>query len=839
FEERGHKICESSSLIPENDSTLLFTVAGMVQFKPMFAGLVSFDFKRAASIQKCLRVVDIEEVGKSPIHDTFFEMLGNFSFGDYFQKEAISWAWEFLTKVLSIDKNRFYVTVHKDDTSAFEIWHRDVGLSESRIIVMDDKTNFWGPAGGTGACGPSSEIIYDFGEGTEDISPCSIENDCKRYVEIWNIVFPQFNQDIEGKRHPLKSKCVDTGMGLERLACVMQNKKTIFETDLFMPIIEKLCSEYSLDYDKDKQSINSIADHLRALTFAISDGIMPENDGRGYVIRRILRRALRLGYKMNIKKPFLNKFSNTVVDNMSVQYKNLITEHPKVKKIIESEESRFLKTIAQGVDIYEFYKKRATNKTISGEALFQLYDTFGFPIDLVRQMAEEDSFAVDEKKFNELLENAKYKSRMVKKFQEKESSDYTIFSDSFSVFTGYEKMRDTSKLLMFRKIDSDKVEALFERNPFYAESGGQVGDSGIVRGNDFEMIVENTVKSPLGNTLIGKIVKGSYLINTEYTLEVNSLKRRRIERNHTATHLLHNALRKVLGNHVRQEGSYVADDRLRFDFTHFSQMTEEEMNIVEKIVNENIDADLLVETDIKDYEEAVNGGAIALFKEKYKDKVRVVTIDGISQELCGGTHVQRTSQIGMFRILTEQSIAAGIRRIECITSFSALKIYEREREILIKANEILGIKATEEILLRLQKITEEMKIMEKEREERYKKEAKLYADKIIETAIKKEKTTIVFSILEKMTIDNLRLILDNIKYREKSLTGFLGSLNNGIMNYIVFSQNSNNNAKDIIKKVNSVLSGKGGGNADFSSGSTKVLKNKEEMLEQVKKAIME
>ncbi|MGE3062224.1 MAG: alanine--tRNA ligase [bacterium] len=839
FKDRGHRVYESSSLIPENDPTLLFTVAGMVQFKPMFAGLVSLDCRRATSIQKCLRVVDIEEVGKSPFHDTFFEMLGNFSFGDYFQKESINWAWEYLTKNLAIDKNRLYVTVHKDDSAAYDIWSRDIGLSKDRIIIMDDKTNFWGPAGGTGACGPSSEIFYDFGPGTEDRSPCTIENDCKRFVEVWNIVFPQFNQDMEGKRHPLKNRGVDTGMGLERLACVMQEKKTIFETDLFMPVIDKLCNDHSIDYEKNRHIVNSIADHVRALTFTISDGIIPENDGRGYVIRRILRRALRLGYKMGIEKPFLFELTNSIVDNMSSQYKNLSTEHAKVRKIIESEETRFLKTIAQGVELYEFHKSKSADGIIKGEILFQLYDTFGFPIDLVKQMAEEDSLAVDEKKFENLLEEAKTKSRSSKKFQEKSSSDYTIYNDSVSEFTGYERVSDKSKLLMFRTIGNEKIEALFEKTPFYAESGGQIGDSGVITGENFEMIVENTIKSPLGNMHSGRIKKGTFTKEAIYELNVDEMKRRRIERNHTATHLLQDALRNVLGNHVKQEGSFVSDERLRFDFTHFSQMSSEEMKLVEERVNETIERDIAVEWENKNYDEAVKNGATALFKEKYGDKVRVVTVGNVSMELCGGTHVRRTSQIGLFRIVSEQSVAAGIRRLECMTSKEALKLYQEERESLKEMMMLLQTIDGKDASDKLKKLISDKKEFDRIREESAKESSKILSEKTIEGGRKINSTFYVYEVFEELNVDMLRLIMDNIKSTEKSVVGILSSVNKGGMSYVVFSQNSEKDAREIIKRLNLELGGKGGGRADFCSGSSKESIKKIEVLEIVKKCITE
>ncbi|HAF06810.1 TPA: alanine--tRNA ligase, partial [candidate division WOR-3] len=739
FKDREHRVFESSSLIPENDPTLLFTVAGMVQFKPMFAGLVDFDFKRATSIQKCLRVVDLEEVGTSPFHDTFFEMLGNFSFNDYFQHEAIKWGWEFLTEELNIEKDKLYVTVHRDDSEAYRIWKDVVKIPSQRIIKMDDRTNFWGPAGGTGACGPSTEIFYDFGRELENKSPCSIENDCKRFVEIWNIVFPQFNQDSSGNRTLLKNKGVDTGMGLERLAALMQNKKSIFETDLFMPIIEKLEEKYDLDYEKYKKEINSIADHIRALTFSISDGVIPENEGRGYVIRRVLRRGVRFGFKMGIEKPFLYDLVSEVVRIMKVQYPYLIDSADKVKNIIKSEEERFLKTIGQGIQLYTEYKKRMKGNVVDGKTLFLLYDTFGFPLDLIKQMAYEDNLEIDEKGFEYLLDEARKRSRKDKVFAGSNKKDFVIFYDEVSKFVGYEKLENESYILRYRELEDSFYEILMKETPFYAESGGQVGDTGLIFSENLEFEVYNSYRSPVGNMLVGKKIYGEFEKGKIYKQKVDLKRRYLIQRNHTATHILHSVLRKVVGEHVRQEGSFVSFDRFRFDFLHFKPLTDREKELIESSVNEIITQNLSVDKKVVPYEDALKEGALAFFNEKYGKKVRVVTIKNVSKELCGGTHVEKTGEIGLFRILKEESVATGIRRIEAVTSLYALKSYkelaERIDNLLLKHK----MKDIEEFEKRFDKILEENTLLRRENEKYFSyemneitnrliKESKIYKD---------------------------------------------------------------------------------------------------------------
>lgn len=839
FRKREHRVFESSSLVPENDPTLLFTVAGMVQFKPMFAGLVDFDFKRATSIQKCLRVVDLEEVGISPFHDTFFEMLGNFSFNDYFQLEAIKWGWEFLTDELKIDRDKLYVTVHKDDSDAYKIWKDIIKISAERIIKMDDRTNFWGPAGGTGACGPSTEIFYDFGRELENKKPCSIENDCKRYIEIWNIVFPQFNQDSSGNRTLLRNKGVDTGMGLERLAAVMQDKKSIFQTDLFMPIIEKLSKTYNLDYEKYRKEINSIADHIRALTFSISDGVIPENEGRGYVIRRVLRRAVRFGFKMGIEKPFLYDLTSEVVKIMKTQYPYLLQTVDKVKNIIKSEEERFLKTIGQGIQLYNDYKKNLKINIVDGKTLFLLYDTFGFPIDLIRQMADEDNLQIDQNGFEKLLEEARERSRKDKVFTDSDKKDFVVFKDDVSKFVGYENLENESYILRYRDLGDSFYELLMKETPFYAESGGQICDTGIVFADGFEFEVYNCVKSPLGNMLVGKKITGEFEKGKIYKQEVDIKRRYLIQRNHTATHILHSVLRKVLGEHVRQEGSFVSYDRFRFDFLHFKPLTDEERELIENSVNEIISQNIPVEKRILPYEDAIKEGALAFFNEKYDREVRVVSIKNVSKELCGGTHVEKTGEIGLFRIVKEESVATGIRRIEALTSLYALKSYQEVKDKIDMLILKHKIKDLDELEKRFEKVIEENSRLKKENEKYLNYEINIITDRLISEGKKINNNLYVFGFLDGYTIDILKKIMDNFKNKEKNIAGTLLSRDGEKINYIVFSSNTDLDSKKIIDKINKILKGKGGGRKELASGSSSLKDFDQEILKNLNEKILE
>lgn len=825
FSKREHRKFDSSSLIPENDPTLLFTVAGMVQFKPMFAGLVNFDFSRATSVQKCLRVVDIEEVGKSPFHDTFFEMLGNFSFGDYFQEEAIEWAWEYLTEVLDIDKTKLYATVHKDDKRAYEIWSRNIGLASDRIIKMGDKTNFWGPAGGTGACGPSSEIFYDFGPGTEDMENCTIDNECRRYVEVWNLVFPQFNQDKEGNRHPLKNRGVDTGMGLERLAAVVQGKKSIFETDLFFPIIKKLTDDYNLDYDKHRNDMNSISDHIRALTMAIGDKAIPENDGRGYVIRRILRRASRLAYKLGIEEPFLYRLSSTVVDMFCEQYPVLREESAKISAIIKSEEERFLSTLSAGMNMYAQYRDEADG-VLKGDVLFRMYDTYGFPIDLIQQMAEEDNLKIDIPGFESLLEEAREKSRKDAKFANTHKTEWNIIRDDASLFTGYDKLYEESELLMFRK-DGNEYEMIFAKTPFYAESGGQKGDTGTVTSEGFSAEVTDTYTSAMGN-VHRCIVKKGEVKKGLYMLEVGKRNRNMTERNHTATHILHSVLKRVLGDHVKQEGSYVGPDKLRFDFTHFNAITDEEISEIEEQVNEYIFDSHNVSTDTMDYNKAIENGATALFTEKYGDNVRVVSVSDFSMELCGGTHVCNTAEIGMFRIIHESSVAAGIRRIEAVTSQECRRICSEDRMILAKACEHMQCTA-ENLPARVKVIREQNRELEKKAQQSMKQSVAGMASSL--NIVRRGNIAVAAAYLgEGLAMNELRELMDALKEKHTAIAGFIASKSDNAYPCLSFSSNTEFDAGKIMKEIMKASGGRGGGRKEMASGSMPETADIEKMI---------
>ena len=688
FKEKGHTVVKSAPLVPA-DPTLLFTVAGMVQFKPYFAGIEEPPYRRATSCQKCLRVggkaSDLENVGKTIRHHTFFEMLGNFSFGDYFKEEAIIWAWEFLTEVLKIDRNKLYVSVFKSDDEAYGIWNEKVGLEKDRIFRLGEKDNFWGPAGGQGACGPSSEIFYDLGEEFDDMpGKCTIENGCNRYIEVWNLVFPQFDQGVDGTRKPLKNRGIDTGMGLERLAMVMQNKSSNYETDLFYPIIEELENITNKSYEDNLVEMRIVADHIRALVAAISESIYPSNEGRGYVLRRILRRAVRQLNIMGIEEPVLYKLVSPVVDILGDTYPEIKEKASQTAVIIKSEEDKFFKSLKKGLFYYEDLKKQAlekNKKVLDGKSLFILYDTYGFPIDLLKIIVEDDGFTLDEKGFEEELIKAKEKAKNRSKFKDEGKYQWIHFHKGESKFIGYEAISHRTRINAYR-LRGKYVDVILEETPFYGESGGQIGDSGKIAGSDWYIDVSDTQKSPLGNIHTG-ILHGD-IKDEEVFAEVDRKKRYDIARNHTATHLLHAALRKVLGEHVHQEGSYVGDKKMRFDFSHPLPLTREEIGEVEQIVNEKILNNIPIDIKEMPIKEAKMTGAMSLFGEKYGEIVRVVSIGEFSKEFCGGTHLANTGEIGLFRIISESAVASGIRRVECITGFHAYD-KAREDESLVKS----------------------------------------------------------------------------------------------------------------------------------------------------------
>ncbi len=706
FRGNDHQIVRSSSLVPHDDPTLLFTNAGMVQFKRIFLGEEKRDYSRAATSQKCLRAGgkhnDLENVGYTARHHTFFEMLGNFSFGDYFKEKAIGYAWDFLINEMKLPPEKLWVSIYLDDDEAHDIWARQIGVPEDRIVRLGEKDNFWS-MGETGPCGPCSEILIDRGEETGCQTPgCAVGCECDRYLELWNLVFMQYNRDADGNMNPLPKPSIDTGMGLERITSVVQNVATNYDTDLFVPIIktvESLCGRKAKDSRKTDVAMKVIADHSRAAAFLIGDGVLPSNEGRGYVLRRILRRAIRYGRSLNLTEPFLYKVVESVFDIMKDGYPELAEEAAFITNVCKNEEVRFFETLDNGLKLLEETLRDMESRNISvvpGDVIFKLYDTFGFPVDIVTDIVREKDLDVDMAGFEQAMAQRREQSRSVAAFSSI-SDAYREFSASASQmpeFTGHHNVEDESELL-FVVVDGSgveqaqagqDVEVVTGKTPFYAESGGQVGDCGIISGDGFEIAVTDTFKDPTGLIIHrGKITSGTVSKGAKVRLAVDEKKRKSTANNHTATHLLHYALRSVLGDHVRQAGSFVGPDRMRFDFTHFSPVSMDERERIEQLVNARIRENVAVETHEMDAEEAFKSGATALFEEKYGDRVRVVSLESFSKELCGGTHTDRTGDIGLFKILSETGIASGVRRIEAITGEAALNHVQNMDRMLAEA----------------------------------------------------------------------------------------------------------------------------------------------------------
>lgn len=678
FESKGHTRVASASLIPPNDPTLYFTNAGMVPFKEVFLGQEKRPYQRAASSQKCMRVSgkhnDLENVGYTPRHHTFFEMLGNFSFGDYFKEEAIEFAWEFLTQTVKLPREKLYITVFEKDDEAEKIWQKYVG--KERIFKMGEKDNFWA-MGETGPCGPCSEIIWDFGSGP--FTQKDLETD--RFFEVWNLVFMQFNRDASGKLNPLPKPSVDTGMGLERLACLLQNKQSNWETDLFAPLIQKI---EGVTAAKDETATRVIADHVRAASFLIADGLFPSNEGRGYVLRRILRRAIRYGRRLGMSKPFFQEVARTVEAEMGDVYPELKANREAIAKVLTHEEERFLKTLDRGMEILEGEFKKLKKKTVPGGIVFKLYDTFGFPKDLTELIARERDFTIDEAGFEREMTQQRERARKSWKGSAVIKTDPAYqklrAQNIKTEFVGYEKETADGKVVSLlqrgRVIggakEGEEAEMIVNATPFYAEGGGQVGDTGSVLGEDVELKVLDTQK-PFPDLFVHhvQVVSGEIEPKRIVTLNVDSERRFKIKCHHTATHLLHAALRRILGTHVKQAGSYLDDRHLRFDFSHFSRVTDGQLADLEALVNQVVAQNLPITTEVLPYPEAIAKGALAFFGEKYGERVRMVQINGFSVELCGGTHLARTGDIGLFKITRERSVASGVRRIEALSGAAA------------------------------------------------------------------------------------------------------------------------------------------------------------------------
>ena len=693
FESKDHLVMKSFSLVPHNDKSLLLINSGMAPLKPYFTGQEVPPKKRVATCQKCIRTGDIENVGKTARHGTFFEMLGNFSFGDYFKDASIHWTWEFLTEVVGLEADRLYPSIYLDDDEAFEIWNKKIGIPAERIFRFGKEDNFW--EHGSGPCGPCSEVYYDRGEEYGCKKPdCTVGCDCDRYMEIWNNVFTQFDNDGHNNYTELDQKNIDTGMGLERLACVVQGVDSMFDIDTLFALREHVCRIAGVEYGKGEESdvsVRVITDHIRSVTFMISDGILPSNSGRGYVLRRLLRRASRHGRILGIGREFLIELAQTVIDGSKDGYPELEEKKDFIFKVIAKEEEQFNKTIDQGLSILEKMEEemvRKGEKTLSGEDAFRLYDTYGFPVDLTIEILEEKGRSVDEEGFKKAVKEQKAKAKGTFGEHNYSGREATVYDEIdpavTSKFVGYDRSASQSKVtvlaaeeeLVEALSDGDKGTIFVEETPFYSTSGGQEADTGVIRGEGFAFCVEDTLKLPGGKIgHKGHVTKGMVKIGDTVTLEIDAKKRRLSANNHSATHLLQRALREVLGNHVEQAGSSVNEDRLRFDFTHFSAMTPEEIKKVEDMVNEQIALCLPVKAENMPIEEAKKTGAAALFGEKYGDIVRVVSMGEFSKEFCGGTHVENTGVITAFKIISETGVAAGVRRIEALTSEGLMEYY--------------------------------------------------------------------------------------------------------------------------------------------------------------------
>ena len=703
FESKGHLAMKSFSLVPHNDNSLLLINSGMAPLKPYFTGQEIPPRRRVCTCQKCIRTGDIENIGKTARHGTFFEMLGNFSFGDYFKTEAIHWSWEFLTQVVGLEADRLYPSVYLDDDEAFRIWNEEIGIPKERIFRFGKEDNFW--EHGAGPCGPCSEIYYDRGEKYGCGKPtCTVGCDCDRYIEVWNNVFTQFENDGHGNYTELAQKNIDTGMGLERLAVVVQDVDSLFTIDTNKALLDRVCELSGKEYQKDHEtdvSLRIVTDHIKSCTFMISDGIMPSNEGRGYVLRRLLRRAARHGRKLGIQGEFLANLSDTVIALSKDGYPELEEKKAMIFKVLSQEEDKFNKTIDQGLAILsdmEEAMRRENGTALSGADAFKLYDTYGFPLDLTREILEEKGLSVDEDGFAACMKEQKEKARKARKTTNYMGADVTVYQSIdpsiTTEFVGYDRLEHSSPITVLTT-DEEIVEALTDgergtilvkETPFYATMGGQQADTGVIESDHGLFAVEDTIRLQGGKVgHVGHMVRGMFSTGETVTLKVDPENRALTARNHSATHLLHKALRTVLGEHVEQAGSLVTKDRLRFDFTHFSAMTPEELKKVEDLVNQEIRASLPVKTDVMSLEDARKTGAMALFGEKYGETVRVVRMGDFSTELCGGTHVANTSEISYFKILSEAGIAAGVRRIEALTSAGLIHHYEQAEKELHEA----------------------------------------------------------------------------------------------------------------------------------------------------------
>ena len=857
FESKGHLRMASAPLVPQGDNSVLLINAGMTPLKKYFQGIEEPPRHRVTTCQKCIRTPDIDNVGKTARHGTYFEMLGNFSFGDYFKHEATAWAWEYLTKVLEIPEDRLWVTIYEKDDEAGDIWANEVGVPRDRIIKLGKADNFW--EHGSGPCGPCSEIHFDRGEKYGPFESFEQAGECDRIIEIWNLVFTQFDNDGNGNYTQLATKNIDTGMGLERLAVVMQDVDSVFDIDTMKAIRDKVCElsgkKYHVD-EMDDVSIRLITDHIRSSTFLISDGVMPSNEGRGYVLRRIIRRAAMHGRTLGIQGAFLGKIAQVVIDESKDGYPELEERKDFILKVLTQEEEKFAKTIDQGLGILadmEEHMKADGVKVLSGEDAFKLYDTYGFPVDLTAEILEEKGFTYDEAGFESCMEAQRQKARGARKETNYMGADANVYNDIDSEitteFTGYDKLTDTAEIAFLTTSD-DVVEALSDgdkgsvivpNTPFYATMGGQQGDKGIIKTESGTFVVEDTVKV-VGNRYahVGYVSEGMIRTGEKATLAVDTKTRTNTCRNHSATHLLQKALREVLGTHVEQAGSYQDAERTRFDFSHFSAMTAEELKRVEDIVNEKINEAIEVRTDIMTVDEAKKTGAMALFGEKYGEKVRVVSMGDFSKEFCGGTHVKNTGNIMAFKILSETGVAAGVRRIEALTSKGLLDYYSAQEKKLHETAKLL--KATpENIEEKVSHLMNENKVLKGEVESLKSKLAKDAMGDVMNQVEEVKGVKFLATSLEGVDMNGLRDLGDQLKEKLGEGVILLASVNDGKVSLMATATDGamkqGAHAGNLIKAVAKLVGGGGGGRPNMAQAGGKNPAGVEDALKAAKEAL--
>jgi len=840
FRSKGHKIVPSASVVPFDDPSLLFTNAGMNQFKNIFLGVEKPQFPRVANCQKCIRVSgkhnDLEEVGKDTYHHTFFEMLGNWSFGDYYKREAIEFAWELLTEVWKLPKERLWATVFYQDIEAEKLWKEITDINPKQVLRFDEEDNFW-EMGEVGPCGPCSEIHIDLGEDFCDMKQvpghvCQVNGGCSRFIELWNLVFIQFNRTEDGSFKELPARHVDTGMGFERIVAVLQGVKSNYDTDLFRPLFDAISEISGVEYSGTDEAVavahRVIADHVRALSFAIADGALPSNEGRGYVLRRILRRAARYGRTLGMHEPFIYKLVPVLADVMGATYPELLEKHQYIATVIKSEEEGFSNTLDRGIELFENVAAKLIarkERVFPGNEVFRLYDTYGFPVDLTRLMAEERGLEVDLEGFEKAMSEQRRRAQQAQQFQF-EVRDF--FGDAEEIpnsrFVGYDTLETEVRIVSFKG-----NEFLLDQTPFYGEAGGQVGDTGVIFSPDhsFEVKVVNTIRAGTRIVHIGEVQSGRFedVLQKPLVARVDAERRKAIARNHTCTHLLHKALREVLGKHVNQAGSLVAPDRLRFDFTHFEKISESQLDEVERRVNEIIRANFAVEVLHKTFDEAKLMGATALFGEKYADVVRVVKIDDYSLELCGGTHLDFTGEIGYFRITTESSVAAGIRRIEAVTGEAADKILRQEKRELAKLRQMLNV-SSGELLEKVKTLLEDNKRLLKTVSELNLKIVRYQINEVVNQAHTFDGVKIIATQVSSHNVEELKQIGDILRSKLGSGVGVLGSVINqkAFLLCVVTDdliKQKNIKAGEIVSRLARIIGGGGGGHAHMAQAGGK------------------